>query len=94
MASESTLRPVSEDETSPTDGAVPEAGNPGGEGPDMSRVITSSGVAPTGGARVGGAADRIQPSRDARARGSATGEADGPVPGGAPPEVSTQVSDQ
>ena len=83
MAPEPTLRPVDEDESSPTDGAVPEEASPGGR-PDPDRVITSSGIAPTGGTPVGGAADRIQPDADARAASSATGAADGPVPGGFP----------
>jgi hypothetical protein len=54
-----------------------------GTGGRNSDRITSSGIAPTGGEPAGGAADRIQPPLAVRESASATGAADGPVPGGA-----------
>lgn len=52
-------------------GYQPDPGNPGGQ-IDQSRVITSSGEAPTGGTPVGGAADRVIPDPWAARHGSAT----------------------
>ena len=60
---------------------------PSGEEVRDSDRVTSSGIAPTGGVPAGGAADRIQPDPDAREAASASGAADGPVPGGAPVPV-------
>jgi hypothetical protein len=56
-------------------GTAPEPTNPGGR-IDQDRVLTSSGVAPTGGVPVGGEADRVQPDRWARRHGSASGAVD------------------